>query len=318
MWRPQHRIDGLADLKTLAELQNYMTETRRKHLISGKPTEALFVSSGSNQARAGGQKRGDSNAHSSNKKLKATDVPSEPNEELRKKSKPNTVGLTGYTYLQLKAMSKDRRMNLTKAAKLTCNKCNTVGHIGYDCKDQQSTSVAPTQTNYKAMLVGVPKNEIVEFLAEQNGSHFAANVTINEPTAQQNDKQVVLASTNTPAATLTDPTSKFRFPHFVGMVFRHARLHPLADDGVQQWAWDTGLTDDALTPNLQDLTNPTPFRSQIDGAFAGAMSTHIGTINGYTNMGLPLSFVALCVPGIRARLVSRTVLAAQDIYLNDG
>ncbi|KAI8848120.1 hypothetical protein BC829DRAFT_475399 [Chytridium lagenaria] len=68
---------------------------------------------------------------------------------------------------------------------------------------------------------------------------------------------------------------------------------PDLDDGVSQWAFDTGLTDQALTPFLEDLQDPTPYRAGVDGAFAGEQSEMLGIVKGFTNLGHPIQFPAL-------------------------
>ncbi|KAJ3201644.1 hypothetical protein HDU67_001169 [Dinochytrium kinnereticum] len=89
-----------------------------------------------------------------------------PNESLKRKSAPNTIGKTGYRFGLLKAMSKSQQQKIVKTAGLTCNNCNTAGHISLDCsraKAPSSSKVA--ETLYKALLSKIPEEEIQAFLA---------------------------------------------------------------------------------------------------------------------------------------------------------
>ncbi|KAI8840513.1 hypothetical protein BC829DRAFT_420788 [Chytridium lagenaria] len=194
-----------------------------------------------------------------------------PDAKLIAKAGPNSVHSTGFTFGQLKRMTKSRRLEVCKD--LTCVACNTKGHISIDCPKVAGTkTVSHTQTGYK-------------------GTMQALLTTVNELKEQLSELTTRLAS---------------------------SRIHPDLDDGVSQWAFDTGLTDQALTPFLEDLQDPTPYRAGVDGAFAGEQSEMLGIVKGFTNLGHPIQFPALYVPSIRVRLVSRNTLRDAGLYMQDG
>ncbi|KAJ3199950.1 hypothetical protein HDU67_002397, partial [Dinochytrium kinnereticum] len=86
-----------------------------------------------------------------------------PDESLKRKAASNTIGKTGYRFGQLIAKSPSQRQKIVKAAKLTCQNCNTVRHISLDCyraKAPAASKVAETQTNYKVLLAKIPEEEI--------------------------------------------------------------------------------------------------------------------------------------------------------------
>ncbi|KAJ3199520.1 hypothetical protein HDU67_002722 [Dinochytrium kinnereticum] len=253
-----------------------------------------------------------------------------PDESLKRKAAPNTIGKTGYRFGQLKAMSPSQRQKIVKAAGLTCNNCNTAGHISLDCsraKAPSASKVAETQTNYKALLAKIPEEEIQAFLAShtKKASQITGlNALVSQteiPTEQDSgaDLATISHQKKTIDTSKIPPKAKFSFAAMNVTVddLLEAHLTQL-DSGVSQWIYDTGLNHEALTPFKEDLEDSRPYSVVIDGAFAGNSSKAIGTVRGYSNLGHAFEFKALYVPGIRARLLSRNTLAERDIYLADG
>ncbi|KAJ3086877.1 hypothetical protein HDU96_004737, partial [Phlyctochytrium bullatum] len=233
----------------------------------------------------------------------------QPDATLIAKAKPNSVLTTGFHYSQLRQMQRSKRMEICKD--LTCNRCNVKGHISLDCPQLAKTKpVAKSQTDYQGQIQAL-LTKVDQLTTQVTELKSARLVEIEEPSEVKRKLDTSSLPSKRPrlSANLTLLSDRIQA--------LSVHPHPALDSGVSQWIFDTGLTDFALTPFAEDLQDPVPFHADIDGAFAGQRSTRMGVVRGITNLGHPLQFVALHVPGLRARLVSRTILKGNGTFFRE-
>ncbi|KAI8848616.1 hypothetical protein BC829DRAFT_417563 [Chytridium lagenaria] len=233
----------------------------------------------------------------------------------------NSIASTGHTYFELLEMSKPER--LKACSHLTCHECNQRGHMRHDCPTQKK--VGPTQTPYTQPTIAnvasmdlsmVTVKDFLSLCAEMREkiptNTTAMSVSVSKP---KNDKpqepKFGWAFITTP-----NPNSSTELELIRNLAY--SVMLEGFDNTVTQWCFDTGLTFLALTRFKSDLVDTKPFHTQVDGAFAGQRSELIGKVKGFTNLGHKMEFKALYIPGIRVRLVSRSVLRAQGIFIKDG
>ncbi|KAI8836124.1 hypothetical protein BC829DRAFT_447981 [Chytridium lagenaria] len=326
IWTPS-RCDDLAKETTIKGMQKSMETLVSIHNRTNSDAKVQVLTATTN----GNNQTKPNDRQPKNGKSKGKDRlhQLQPDAKLIAKAGPNSIHSTGYTFGQLKKMSKSRRMEVCKD--LTCVACNTQGHISIDCPKVSGTkNVSHTQTGYKgAMQVLLTTvKELKEQISELKSTSTTRKTQVNHIQVKERDTptiEIIERKDDGKRAldTSSIPAKRPRFAFFAAvntdvLQVANVRIHPDLDDGVSQWAFDTGLTDQALTPFLEDLQDPIPYRAGVDGAFAGEQSEMIGIVKGFTNLGHAIQFPALYVPNIRVRLVSRNTLRDVGLYIQDS
>ncbi|KAI8836147.1 hypothetical protein BC829DRAFT_456746 [Chytridium lagenaria] len=211
----------------------------------------------------------------------------------------NSIASTGHTYFELLEMSKPERLK-------ACKKGGTY----------PNPYTQPTIANLASMDLSMVT--VKDFLS------LCAEMREKIPQTQQQCQCQYQAKNDKPQepkfgwAFITTPNPNSSTELELIRNLAYSVMLEGFDNTVTQWCFDTGLTFLALTPFKSDLVDTKPFHTQVDGAFAGQRSELIGKVKGFTNLGHKMEFKALYIPGIRVRLVSRSVLRAQGIFIKDG
>ncbi|KAI8836627.1 hypothetical protein BC829DRAFT_421649 [Chytridium lagenaria] len=191
---------------------------------------------------------------------------------------------------------------------LTCVACNTQGHISIDCPKVSGTkNVSHTQTGYKgAMQVLLTTvKELKEQISELKSTSTTRKTQVNHIQVKERDTPTIESLNEKMTANVLDtssiPAKRPRFAFFAAvntdvLQVANVRIHPDLDDGVSQWAFDTGLTDQALTPFLEDLQDPIPYRAGVDGAFAGEQTEMIGIVKGSRTLDMQFNSLHFTSP----------------------
>ncbi|KAJ3197022.1 hypothetical protein HDU67_003883, partial [Dinochytrium kinnereticum] len=151
------RIDSLNSTTTTKDLLSKMDEAYRSYIYDQANSITALNTTVDSKRRTGTGQTG------SGRQMKG------PDEALKKKSPANSIGKTGYRFGQLKAMTPAQRQKIVKAANLTCNNCDAVGHISLDCSKAKNSDarISETQTNYKALFAGISEEDIKAFIASK-------------------------------------------------------------------------------------------------------------------------------------------------------